>query len=72
MDLNGLALELNPENDRYFSPDVYFLKNEIDVWNKNKIEKVAYLISRSIEVTIDNSSHNIPEVRAGPNKSLNS
>jgi len=66
LDLNGLALEINPENDRYFSPEVYFSNNEIDVWNKNKVEKVAYLIGRTIEKSIDNSSHNIPEVRAGP------
>ncbi len=65
-DLNGLALELKPEIDRFFKPNVYFLKTEINVWETNKIEKVAYTIQKTIATEIDNASHNIPEVRAGP------
>jgi len=65
-DLNGLALELKPEVDRFYKPNVYFLKIEIAVWKANKIEKVAYSIQKTIAVEIDNSSHNTPEVRAGP------
>ena len=71
-DLNGLALELKPEVERYYKPNVFFLKTEIDVWESNKIEKVAYSIQRTIAAEIDNSSHNIPEVRAGPNAIITS
>jgi len=65
-DFNGLALELNSENDRFFKPNVYFSINKIAIWDKNKFEKVAYTIHRNIANAIDNSSHTIPEVRAGP------
>ena len=66
LDLNGFALELNPENDRFFKPVVYYSYIEIDVRGKNKIETTAYIAHRNISITIDNSSFNIPEVRAGP------
>jgi len=65
-DLNGLALELKPEVDRFYKPNVYFIKTEIDVWKTNKIEKVAYTIQKTIATEIDRVSHIIPEVRAGP------
>jgi len=65
-DFNGYALEVLPENDRYFKPKVYFSYFEIDVRKKNRIEKTAYLAHRNISISIDKSSHNIPEVRAGP------
>ncbi len=65
-DLNRLALELKPEVDRFYKPNVYFLKIEIDVWKTNKIEKVTFAIQKNIATEIDNASHIIPEVRAGP------
>jgi len=71
-DLNGLALELKPEVDRFYKPNVFFLKIEIDVWETKRTEKVAYSIQRTIAAEIDNSSHNIPEVRAGPNTTITS
>ena len=47
------------------------LANHIDInfsflKEKNKTEKVAYTIHRKIAIAIDDSSYNIPEVRAGP------
>lgn len=71
-DFNGYVLELNPENDRFFKPDVYFPAIRKDIREKKEIEKVAYIIYRNISIGIDNSSHNIPEVRAGPLTGLNS
>ena len=65
-DSNGLVVELLPENDRSFNPDVYYSALMQDVRFKNKIEKVAYIIYSNISIEIDNSSYNIPEVRAGP------
>ena len=63
---NGFALEVNPENDRFFTSVVYFSTVAVDFKEKNNAEKVAYLIHKNSTVSIDNSSHNIPEVRAGP------
>lgn len=65
-DFNGLVIELLSENDRFFNPDVYFSNIQYQVKVKNGIEKVAYVIYSTISIEIDNSSHNIPEVRAGP------
>ena len=65
-DFNGYALELIPENDRFLNTTLYFSSNEIDVKKKNRVEKVAYKVHKKIAIAIDNSSHNIPEVRAGP------
>ncbi len=65
-DFNGYALELKPESDRFFTSVVFFPFTDIDVKEKNKAEKIAYKIHRNIAIAIDNSSHKIPEVRAGP------
>ncbi|PHS62817.1 MAG: hypothetical protein COB12_10395 [Flavobacterium sp.] len=65
-DLNGLALVLTPEVDRFYKPNVYFLKVEIDVWKTNKTEKIAFAIQKNIAIEIDKVSYIIPEVRAGP------
>lgn len=72
MDLNGFALELVPENEHFFKSDVYYSYVEIDIRKKNRIEKTAYITHRNISIAIDNSTFNIPEVRAGPNTNLNS
>ena len=71
-DLNGYILELKPGFERLLNPIVLYLPNEIDSREKNQIEKTAYKLHKSIAVTIDNSSHNIPEVRAGPTSNGNS
>ena len=65
-DFNGLVIELLPDNDRSFNPDVYYSALVQDVRFKNNIEKVAYIIYSNISIEIDNATYNIPEVRAGP------
>ena len=65
-DSNGLVVELLPEHDRYFNPDVYYSTLVYELRFKNKIEKVAYIIYSNRFIEIDNSSYNTPEVRAGP------
>ena len=65
-DSNGLVVELLPENDRSFNPDVYYSTLLKELRFKNKIEKVAYIIYSNRSIEIDNSSYNTPEVRAGP------
>jgi len=65
---NGFAIELKSNNDRFFVIDVYFIKTEIDISKVNKDEKVAYKIHRYFPIVKNNSSHIIPEVRAGPLK----
>ena len=65
-DSNGLVVELLPENDLSFNPDVYYSALLQELRFKNKIEKVAYIIYSNRFIEIDNSSYNTPEVRAGP------
>ena len=65
-DSNGLVVDLLPENDRSFNPDVYYSTLLQELRFKNKIEKVAYIIYSNRSIEIDNSSYNTPEVRAGP------
>jgi hypothetical protein len=66
-DLEGkLALEPKAENDRIFNPNVLISAKEIDIDAKENIEKIAYKLSRTIAIAIDNHSYKIPEVRAGP------
>ena len=64
-DLNGTYIvELKPEGYRFSNPNIYAFINEVEV--RNSIEKVAYKIHYNIAIAIDNTSHKIPEVRAGP------
>jgi len=66
VDGDGFILELKSNHDRYVPPIVYYTHSEIDLRVKNTIERVAYRLHRKTALLIDNSSHNIPEVRAGP------
>lgn len=66
VDGDGFILELKSNHDRYVPPVVYYNHWKIDIRGKNKIEKVAYSLQTSAALLIDNASHNIPEVRAGP------
>ncbi|MGK0174876.1 MAG: hypothetical protein ACI9AT_001258 [Ulvibacter sp.] len=71
-DFNGHILEITPENERLYNSIVDLSIDKNDVREKNRIEKVAYLIQRDIALAIDNSSGIIPEVRAGPASKTNS
>jgi hypothetical protein len=60
------VLELKFDNERFFNPNVFMSAIDINDREKENIVKVAYKIRRNIALAIDNTSHNIPEVRAGP------
>lgn len=66
IDSNGLVIESSPENDRSFNLDIYYPDLSKELRLKNRIEKVAYNIFGNKSIEIDNASHNIPKVRAGP------
>ena len=63
---SGNVLEPKSEIIRFFTPDTYASISKEKGVEKNKTEKVAYTIHRKIAIAIDDSSYNIPEVRAGP------
>ena len=63
---NKYAFELKQEYDRFSTPNFNTYLPEINVDEKNQLTKVAYKINRTVAIAIDNTSHNIPEVRAGP------
>ena len=60
------VLEQKIENDRFFNPNFFVLINTKHLNDKDLITKVAYKVRRNVTIAIDNTSHNIPEVRAGP------
>jgi hypothetical protein len=60
------VLELESKADRFFNPNVYLATDDINENENDSKIKVAYRINRSIAIAIDNTSHKIPEVRAGP------
>jgi len=65
-DLSGkYTLEVK-QDDRFHNPNIYTYINKIDTSEKDRIVKVAYKINKNIAIAIDNTSHKIPEVRAGP------
>ncbi|MGZ0016739.1 hypothetical protein [Yeosuana sp. AK3] len=65
--LNGKFV-FNPkfDYDRFFNPKVYFLHHKINEKYLNKKVNEALKIVNKIAGAIDNSTGNIPEVRAGP------
>ena len=66
------VFELKQEYDRFSNPNLHTYLPKIELGERNKIVKVAYRINRNIAIAIDNTSHNIPEVRAGPYGKRNS
>ncbi|WP_062053132.1 hypothetical protein [Aquimarina longa] len=60
------VLEVRHEKNGYSSTNSYSLITKVDTTNINKLVKVAQKINKNIAIAIDNTSHNIPEVRAGP------
>ncbi|WP_303318107.1 hypothetical protein Q4Q34_11770 [Flavivirga abyssicola] len=64
-DLNGThVVELKHEYDRFSNPNFYIGK--IDLSEEDRIVKIAYKVRRHIAIVIDDMSHNVPDVRAGP------
>lgn len=58
-------LQIKSDNERLLNPNVFVSVIVSD--DKDDVNyKVAYNTFRNIALSIDNASHNIPEVRAGP------
>lgn len=66
IDFDGFVLEQKPETPRFYSPNLYFSHNVDEIKESNNIDKVNFIVQRNIALAIDNTSHKIPEVRAGP------
>lgn len=60
------VLSLNQDLDRFYNPNVYVFNNDVDAKDGNKITETAFKLLRNIAIAIDNTSRNVPEVRAGP------
>ncbi|WP_298320071.1 hypothetical protein [uncultured Aquimarina sp.] len=66
-DFNGIfVLEVKQKQERASSFYVYSFDSENDTYHLDNLIKLAQKVNRSIAITIDNISHKIPEVRAGP------
>ncbi|MDY8138577.1 hypothetical protein [Aquimarina sp. 2201CG5-10] len=66
-DFNGLyVLEIQQEKDGYSNYNPHSFGVEFDYDDIDRLVKVAQKINRNIAIAIDNTSHNTPEVRAGP------
>ena len=67
---NGAAgksvLIVKQDFDRYLNPNVFLPINSIDVTQIDLSVKQAYKVNTVIAIAIENTSHAIPEVRAGP------
>jgi preprotein translocase subunit SecD len=70
-DFNGIVVDVSQKSERFFKPAVKSI-NSFEVKEENSIEKVAYIIQKKVAIAIDHSTHNIPEVRAGPRVYKNS
>lgn len=65
--LNGTFVsQLKTKSQRFLNSNVLVYFTNTDFGTKEDLVKVTYIISRNIAIAIDNSSRNIPEVRAGP------
>ncbi len=63
--LNGTYVaELKHEYDRFSNPNLYIGK--IDSSDRDQVVKVAYKVRKHVVITIDDMSHHVPDVRAGP------
>lgn len=58
--------------DRFLNPNVTLYSNDIDASETDQSDKLAFKINTAVAIAIDNSSHIIPEVRAGPSPSVDS
>ena len=65
-DLNGYVVELRLKSDRFYFPSVYFAPGVASVKGLSNIENTTFIAQRNCAMAFDTSSHNIPEVRAGP------
>ena len=66
MGLHGLPVELKSAKDQYLNLIVSLGASEANFYLTQDFESVAYKNYRHLSLLIDNTSHKIPEVRAGP------
>lgn len=59
------VLELKSDNERFFNPNFFMSYPNIND-REERVIKVALRINKNIALAIDNTSYNIPNVRAGP------
>lgn len=62
----GYLLTHSQKIERPYNPILYVSVANTFVSEENRIDKIRFAIQQNIFITTDNSSHNIPEVRAGP------
>ncbi|TWO32533.1 hypothetical protein E1J38_006575 [Seonamhaeicola sediminis] len=60
------VLEIKYDYDRFSNPNVYFSLGNQPSDKSDHLIRIAYKVSQSIAIAIDNTSHKEPEVRAGP------
>jgi preprotein translocase subunit SecD len=60
------AIELKTEYNRFYIPNVYVSKHVIDARVVESQVKKTFKFSKNATFVKDNTSHKIPEVRAGP------
>ena len=60
------ALEFNSESDRFFNPNVFLSAIQINNGENETSYRIVLKTQKNIAIAIDNTSYNIPEVRAGP------
>ena len=60
------AIELKTEYNRFFISNLNVFNNEIDARHLESAIKEAFNFCKNITIALDNTSHKIPEVRAGP------
>ncbi len=66
-DFSGISiLEIKQEQDGSYGTKTYSFVTQIDDNDISRLIKVAQKVNKNIAIAIDNTSHNIPEVRAGP------
>ncbi|OAD91610.1 hypothetical protein A7A78_03780 [Aequorivita soesokkakensis] len=64
--LHGFPVELKSAKDQFLNPYVSLRASETDFVFKQGFERVVFKNYRDASLLIDNASHKIPEVRAGP------
>lgn len=67
LSLNGNLVLIQKQDYNRFSNPVILKFNNTIVFKQDAIVNVSFKINRNIAIAIDNTSHTIPEVRAGPN-----
>ncbi|GHC49822.1 hypothetical protein [Ulvibacter litoralis] len=65
-DFNGYLLNHSQKIERPHNPLLYFSLASTIVSEANRVDKIRFIIQQKIAIAIDHSTHNIPEVRAGP------